>query len=137
MCRIWRESRYYYDAATARYVSADPIGLLGGVNQYRYVLAPTSWVDPLGLSEDPCCACGGNAIIRHYDTNSATGHYTVEVESGYMSVHTHQVTDKDAGTTTIVNEKRSRYMTGAPILHTAEVPLRDAKAAMAYQQSQI
>ncbi|WP_232434737.1 RHS repeat-associated core domain-containing protein [Burkholderia ubonensis] len=122
---------------SARYVSADPIGLLGGVNQYRYVLAPTSWVDPLGLSEDPCCACGGKAIIRHYDTNSATGHYTVEVESGYMSVHTHQVTDKDAGTTTIVNEKRSRYMTGAPILHTAEVPLRDAKAAMANQQSQI
>ncbi|KVU91767.1 sugar-binding protein [Burkholderia ubonensis] len=127
----------YYDAATARYVSADPIGLLGGVNQYRYVLAPTAWVDPLGLSEDPCCSCGGKAIIRHYDTGSKTGHYTVEVESGYLSVHTHQMTDSKAGTTKIVNEKRRRAMTGDPILHTAEVPLPDAKAAIAYQQSQI
>ncbi|KVN23049.1 sugar-binding protein [Burkholderia stagnalis] len=128
----------YYDATTARYVSADPIGLLGGVNPFRYVLAPTGWVDPLGLSEDPCCSCGGKAIIRHYRVeNSATGHYTVEVESGYMSLHTHQVTRTEAGDTTIVNERRSRLMDGDPILHTAEVPLPDARAAIAYQQSQI
>lgn len=36
-----------------------------------------------------------------------------------------------------MNERRERHTTGAPILHTTEVPLPDAKAAMAYQQSRI
>ncbi|WP_159086494.1 RHS repeat-associated core domain-containing protein [Burkholderia sp. LA-2-3-30-S1-D2] len=40
----------YYDPATGRFVSKDPIGLAGGVNAYQYVPAPTGWVDPLGLS---------------------------------------------------------------------------------------
>ena len=39
----------YYDSETGQYISADPIGLLGGVNPYGYVANPLSWVDPLGL----------------------------------------------------------------------------------------
>ena len=40
----------YYDPETGRYVSADPIGLLGGINLYTYVNAnPTYYVDPDGL----------------------------------------------------------------------------------------
>ncbi len=43
-------NRYrYYDASTARYVTQDPIGLLGGLNGYIYVQSPTKWIDPLGL----------------------------------------------------------------------------------------
>ena len=42
----------YYDPDTARYLTQDPIGLIGGENPYRYVKNPIGWIDPLGLS--PC-----------------------------------------------------------------------------------
>ncbi|MFP8968018.1 RHS repeat-associated core domain-containing protein [Pokkaliibacter sp. CJK22405] len=51
-------NRYrYYDPQTGRYISQDPIGLLGGLNPYRYTPNPINWVDPLGLSANtpkPC-----------------------------------------------------------------------------------
>ncbi|GKV91648.1 hypothetical protein PEC301619_36300 [Pectobacterium carotovorum subsp. carotovorum] len=44
----------YYDPAGGCYVSPDPIGVLGGLNQYSYVRNPLACIDPLGLSSfDP------------------------------------------------------------------------------------
>lgn len=41
-----------YDPSTGRYISADPIGQIGGVNLYGYVRNnPLRYADPLGLSE--------------------------------------------------------------------------------------
>ena len=40
----------YYDPGTARYQSGDALGLLAGANPHAYVLNPTQWYDPLGLS---------------------------------------------------------------------------------------
>ncbi|MGK9176069.1 hypothetical protein KXR87_23145, partial [Yokenella regensburgei] len=40
----------YYDCDTGQYLSADPVGLAGGVNPYSYVSNPLGYVDPLGLS---------------------------------------------------------------------------------------
>jgi len=40
----------YYDPSTARFTTVDPIGLLGGANNYEYAPNPVGWVDPLGLS---------------------------------------------------------------------------------------
>ncbi|MFM9924406.1 RHS repeat-associated core domain-containing protein [Variovorax sp. H27-G14] len=40
----------YYDPVVGRFVSKDPIGLLGGINLHQYVLDPTQWIDPLGLA---------------------------------------------------------------------------------------
>lgn len=39
----------YYDPECGRFINQDPIGLLGGVNNYQYVPNPVDWVDPLGL----------------------------------------------------------------------------------------
>ena len=40
----------YYDPNTGRYITADPIGLEGGVNVFGYVGGnPVNWVDPEGL----------------------------------------------------------------------------------------
>lgn len=44
--------RRYYDPKTGRYISVDPIGLSGGINQYAYVgNNPLMWYDPYGLSD--------------------------------------------------------------------------------------
>lgn len=40
----------YYDPNCGGFVNQDPIGLLGGNNNYQYVPNPTSWVDPFGLA---------------------------------------------------------------------------------------
>ncbi|MCU8058755.1 MULTISPECIES: polymorphic toxin type 15 domain-containing protein, partial [unclassified Shewanella] len=40
----------YYDPETGRFISQDPIGLLGGINHYRYAPNHINWIDPLGLS---------------------------------------------------------------------------------------
>ena len=39
----------FYDPTTGRYVTSDPIGLLGGINSYVYVRGnPARWIDPSG-----------------------------------------------------------------------------------------
>jgi RHS repeat-associated protein len=39
----------YYDPLVGRFISPDPIGLLGGENTYRYAPNVFSWIDPFGL----------------------------------------------------------------------------------------
>ncbi|MDV7557586.1 RHS repeat-associated core domain-containing protein, partial [Acinetobacter baumannii] len=49
-------NRYrYYSPYVGRFVSKDPIGLLGGFNVYSYAPNPNNWVDPLGLSPKKYC----------------------------------------------------------------------------------
>ncbi|MGO1298556.1 MAG: RHS repeat-associated core domain-containing protein, partial [Vibrio sp.] len=43
----------YYNPSAGRFITIDPIGLAGGLNNYQYVPNPTGWVDPLGLSDIP------------------------------------------------------------------------------------
>jgi RHS repeat-associated protein len=40
----------YYDPATARYATPDPLGLSLGPNPHGYVINPTTQIDPLGLT---------------------------------------------------------------------------------------
>ncbi|WDU48618.1 RHS domain-containing protein [Taylorella equigenitalis] len=39
----------YYDPEIGRFISLDPIGLWGGLNNYQYAPNPVEWVDPWGL----------------------------------------------------------------------------------------
>ncbi len=46
-------NRYrYYSPYVGRFISKDPIGLLGGFNVYAYTANPVQWIDPYGLA--PC-----------------------------------------------------------------------------------
>ncbi|WP_394845233.1 DUF6531 domain-containing protein [Pendulispora brunnea] len=49
----------YYDPESARYLSPDPIGLRGGLNEYAGVPSPVLWDDPLGLA----IVCEGNENV--------------------------------------------------------------------------
>jgi len=40
----------YYEPQCGRFISPDPIGLLGNLNIYLYVINPIMWVDPFGLA---------------------------------------------------------------------------------------
>ena len=41
----------YYDPETGRYVTSDPVGLMGGINTYAYGLDnPLGYMDPLGMA---------------------------------------------------------------------------------------
>jgi len=44
----------WYDPASGRFLQRDPIGILDGLNVYRYVgNNPLTWIDPLGLGRNP------------------------------------------------------------------------------------
>ncbi|MCE2030449.1 RHS repeat-associated core domain-containing protein [Sessilibacter corallicola] len=40
----------YYNPNTGQFTQQDPIGLLGGLNNYQYAPNPVGWVDPFGQS---------------------------------------------------------------------------------------
>ena len=42
----------YYNPDTGQFINQDPIGLLGGINNYQYADNPTGWIDPLGLCKE-------------------------------------------------------------------------------------
>ncbi|CAO3304184.1 hypothetical protein METHP14_1560003 [Pseudomonas sp. P14-2025] len=46
----------YYESCVGRYITHDPIGLLGGLNLYQYGVNPTGWLDPLGWAGNPANA---------------------------------------------------------------------------------
>jgi RHS repeat-associated protein len=48
--RLHYNRHRYYSPYVGRFISKDPIGLLGGHNVYAYAPNPIDWVDPRGLS---------------------------------------------------------------------------------------
>jgi len=42
----------YYNPESGQFINQDPIGLLGGINNYQYAPNPIQWVDPFGLCKE-------------------------------------------------------------------------------------
>jgi RHS repeat-associated protein len=66
----------YYSPEVGRFVSNDPIGLLGGENLFAYTPNPIMWVDPLGLVSwtDQLVACG---VPQPAGMNNPHGHHII------------------------------------------------------------
>jgi RHS repeat-associated protein len=72
----------YYDPELGKYISPDPIGIIGGFNEYAYVPSPLTWVDPDGLvvTGGPYSYTGGNSTnpTAPPNTPDITNHRGVE-----------------------------------------------------------
>jgi len=68
----------YYNPDNGRYLTPDPVKLVGGLNGYQYVPNPTGWVDPLGLS-CKAASCPGSITPE--------GPYSVIVPGGGLAAH--------------------------------------------------
>ena len=68
----------YYDPASGRYISSDPLGLDGDINAFGYVPNPFAWVDPLGL-------CNGNSKRAR---RAQHGYEIVDTANGNVVVKT-------------------------------------------------
>ncbi|RZI59902.1 MAG: hypothetical protein EOP14_03335, partial [Pseudomonas sp.] len=55
----------YYDPAVGRFITQDPIGLLGGFNLYQYGPNTTGWIDPFGLCKSSVSGDKGRAKAVH------------------------------------------------------------------------
>jgi RHS repeat-associated protein len=65
----------YYDPDAGRYITQDPIGLLGGVNSYQFAPNSIVWADPTGLARgkgskkrkcSPCCGKDPSSEARAF-----------------------------------------------------------------------
>jgi RHS repeat-associated protein len=69
----------YYDPSVGRFIHQDPVGLLGGTNNYRYAPNPVGWVDPLGLT---CKENSWNTFQKntagHFKNSSLTPSYSYQ-----------------------------------------------------------
>jgi len=71
----------YYDPAIGRFVSEDPIGLLGGSNFYAYVENdPINSIDPLGLAQ--CLYEVGRHTLSCISTNDPSNQPVIGANSG-------------------------------------------------------
>jgi RHS repeat-associated protein len=90
----------YYDPACGRFISPDPVGLLGGANIYAYAPSTTGWIDPYGLDKETGDI--GEAIAAEYlsselgktvlgSVQNKSGHgldiVTYDVRTGLIEVH--------------------------------------------------
>ena len=103
----------YYDPSSGRFVSQDPIGLLGGGNLYAYVDNPNSFVDELGLkSRQPNygqTGCGLKGIIKFQD------HHIISDKN--IQTKNHPLLYKAGGISLLQNPKNKILLPTDPSYH--------------------
>lgn len=121
----------YYDPATARYLSGDPLGLAGGLDPHAYVRNPTGWTDPLGLMGCPKGGWKNVAVVRQYQ-NTDLKHriFSVEIANGKTYVHKAMVF-LDNGWEIVDGDQVISSFQGLRQIR-AQIPLADPEAGIAY-----
>ncbi|WP_187410471.1 RHS repeat-associated core domain-containing protein [Saccharophagus sp. K07] len=117
----------YYNPNTGQFITQDPIGLLGGVNNYQYAPNPVGWVDPFGLSskEESC----GIATIYKIGSGREM-HFAIKIETlAGTKRSTHQLGMQ--GTKTLVDEFDP---VGRDDVETIKIKVPNPKAAIDYQE---
>lgn len=128
----------YYDPECGQFTTQDPIGLMGGLNNYQYVPNPVSWVDPLGLECEKSLKTPGIIKVHQYEATEQNpfGHFSVESISPIDRMHTHQIiTLEDYSETTIVSA--TRYPASGSIVKSVEMSVPNVDSAISYQRNQI
>ncbi|MHC8356166.1 RHS repeat-associated core domain-containing protein [Pseudomonas sp. LB3P81] len=104
----------YYDPKVGRYLTPDPVKLAGGLNQYRYALNPTGWVDPLGLSGN--CPPPNKPGCKAPDDASGA-----KVDEGEPALPTPKLSNEEIAKEKLkkLNDDQGMHMVGK---HDPEVP---------------
>ena len=71
----------YYDPTCGRFVSQDPIGLLGGFNLFLYSPNPVGWIDPFGLAGEGALGTYGSLTGRKHSGDLMEAHELVRHEA--------------------------------------------------------
>lgn len=128
----------YYDPECGRFISQDPIGLLGGVNNYQYVPNPTGWIDPLGLQAKPGDC--GTATVYLWKTVDGDNHISISTTANGKTLHTHQV--HDGNENPLINDRKKQTWIvghGDPgkrvLMDSVTIKLPNPQKAQEYQMS--
>ncbi len=121
----------YYDPTCGRFINQDPIGLMGGNNNYLYVPNPTGWVDPFGLTakEGDC----GIATIYKIGSGDEV-HFAIKIETkAGTTKSTHQIGGD--GSKTLIDEFDPKTMDKK--IEEIKISVPNPKAAINYQNELI
>ncbi|GAB2197565.1 RHS repeat-associated core domain-containing protein [Sessilibacter sp. MAH4] len=115
----------YYNPNTGQFTQQDPVGLLGGLNNYQYAPNPIGWIDPFGLT----CK-EGFAYIYHYE-GPTSPHFTIVTEFDGKKFGTEQIGSEGERTLDMEFNPLDAEM---PLLAVYKVKLADAEASQKYQR---
>jgi len=101
----------YYHPVVGRFITVDPVGLLGGNNNYEYAPNPIAWVDPLGLS----CKEALNKRLDRLGYDAATKKQIMNaVENGNPVVIVGENMKRVNAVANMVNKAGGKAVTYAP-----------------------
>jgi RHS repeat-associated protein len=113
----------YYDPYLGRFVSKDPIGLLGGEHLYSYAANPLEWVDPLGLTR-----------TRNSPHLTAAAGKASKCEATFTSNQARREALRRAGVPTSATPFAQRTLSG---IYTGRVPAPQGMEQYAYRVESI
>ena len=128
----------YYDPATGRYLTPDPLGLTPGPNHHTYVDNPLQWLDPLGLAGTEC-----EVTVYHYTDkggyNGIRSGDPYQIKPGdskngagpfFTNLSPDELTEPGAFKKKLgITNEKSQYVVEAKVPKSALVPLRGGRGA--------